>query len=59
MPQLIEVKVQKNVRINVVIDTGILRIANEKASLHHNGNRSAYIQYLITNEAKGDSAQLH
>jgi len=59
MPQLIEVKAQKNVRINIIIDTGILRIANEKASLHHNGNRSAYIQYLIASDAKGDSAQLH
>jgi len=52
IPQLIEVKVQKNVRINVILDTGILQIANEKATLHHNGNRSAYIQDLIARDSQ-------
>lgn len=52
IPQLIDVKVQKNVRINVMLDTGILQIANEKALLHHNGNRSAYIQDLIARDIR-------
>ena len=51
IPQLIDVKVQKNVRINVMIDTSILQLANERASLYHNGNRSAYIQDLIARDA--------
>ncbi len=50
-PQLIDVKIQKNVRINVMIDTAILHLANERASLYHNGNRSAYIQELIARDA--------
>ena len=51
MPQLINVKVEKNVRINVMIDTGLLRIANEKAKEEYSGNRSAYIQDLISRDA--------
>ena len=51
MPQLINVKVEKNVRINVMIDAGLLKIANEKAKEGYSGNRSAYIQDLISRDA--------
>ena len=51
MPQLINVKVEKNVRINVMIDAGLLKIANEKAKEEYSGNRSAYIQDLISRDA--------
>ena len=50
-PQLINIKVEKNVRINVMIDTGLLKLANEKAKEEYNGNRSAYIQDLISRDA--------
>jgi predicted RNase H-like HicB family nuclease len=50
-PQLINVKVEKNVRINVMIDTGLLKIANDRAKKEYNGNRSAYIQDLISRDA--------
>ena len=49
-PQLINVKVEKNVRINVMIDAGLLKIANERARDTHEGNRSAYIQELISQD---------
>lgn len=51
VPQLINVKVEKNVRINVMIDAGLLKIANEKAKEEYSGNRSAYIQDLISRDA--------
>jgi len=46
-PQLINVKVEKNVRVNVMLAYDILKSANEKAKELFNGNRSAYIQSLI------------
>ena len=46
-PQLINVKVEKNVRVNVMLAYDILKSANEKAKKLFNGNRSAYIQSLI------------
>jgi len=50
MPQLINIKVEKNVRVNVMLNYDILAIANERAKASYNGNRSAYIQALIENE---------
>jgi len=47
MPQLINVKVEKNVRINVMLPAGLLRAVNSKAEEAYQGNRSAYIQDLM------------
>ncbi|PHS42212.1 MAG: hypothetical protein COB07_00285 [Sulfurovum sp.] len=46
-PQLINVKVEKNVRINVMLPAGLLRAVNTKAEEVYRGNRSAYIQDLM------------
>lgn len=46
-PQLINVKVEKNVRINVMLPAGLLRDINIKAKESYQGNRSAYIQDLM------------
>jgi len=50
MPQLINVKVEKKVRINIMIDSGVLKIANDRAKEICDGNRSAYIQDLIAQD---------
>jgi len=34
-----------------MIDAGLLKIANEKAKEEYSGNRSAYIQDLISRDA--------
>jgi len=47
IPQLIEIKAEKNVRINVMLPAGLLRAANLKAEAAYRGNRSAYIQDLM------------
>ena len=46
-PQLINIKVEKNVRINVMLPAGLLRDVNTKAQEAYQGNRSAYIQDLM------------
>ncbi|NOR56677.1 MAG: CopG family transcriptional regulator [Sulfurovum sp.] len=46
-PQLINVKVEKNVRINVMLPAGLLRDINTRAKELYHGNRSAYIQDLM------------
>lgn len=46
-PQLINIKVEKNVRINVMLPAGLLRAINTKAKESYQGNRSAYIQDLM------------
>ena len=46
-PQLINVKIEKNVRINVMLPAGLLRAVNTKAEEGYQGNRSAYIQDLM------------
>lgn len=46
-PQLINIKVEKNVRINVMLPAGLLREVNIKAKEVYQGNRSAYIQDLM------------
>ena len=50
IPQLINVKVEKKVRINIMIDSGVLKIANDRAKEICDGNRSAYIQDLISQD---------
>ena len=47
IPQLINVKVEKNVRINVMLPAVLLREVNIKVKESHEGNRSAYIQDLM------------
>jgi len=47
MPQLINIKIEKNVRINVMLPAGLLRAVNTKAEEAYYGNRSAYIQDLM------------
>ncbi|HFD14079.1 MAG TPA: hypothetical protein ENJ34_02115 [Epsilonproteobacteria bacterium] len=46
-PQLINIKIEKNVRINVMLPAGLLREVNTKAEETYHGNRSAYIQDLM------------
>ena len=46
-PQLINVKVEKNVRINIMMRSDILKSADDKASAAYGGNRSAYLQDLV------------
>jgi predicted RNase H-like HicB family nuclease len=46
-PQLINIKIEKNVRINVMLPASLLRIANIRAKESYQGNRSAYIQDLM------------
>jgi len=50
IPQLVNLKIEKNVRVNVMLKYDILQIANEKAKEIYNGNRSAYIQSLIESD---------
>lgn len=46
-PQLINVKVEKNVRVNIMMRSDILKLADDKASTSYGGNRSAYLQELV------------
>ena len=46
-PQLINIKIEKNVRINIMLPAGLLRDVNTKAQESYRGNRSAYIQDLM------------
>ena len=45
-PQLIDVKVEKNVRVNIMLPSDLLKAIDEKAATSNSGNRSAYIQDL-------------
>ena len=47
IPQLINIKIEKNVRINVMLPASLLRVANIRAQESYQGNRSAYIQDLM------------
>lgn len=47
IPQLINVKSEKNVRVNVMMRADVLKRATKKAEITHGGNRSAYIQELV------------
>lgn len=50
-PQLIDIKVEKNVRINIMMRSDVLKAADAKAKELFNGNRSAYLQDLVRNDA--------
>jgi predicted RNase H-like HicB family nuclease len=49
-PQLIDVKVEKNVRVNIMMRSDLLKAIDEKAAQTHKGNRSAYLQDLARND---------
>ena len=44
--QIIDVKVEKNVRKNIMFPSDLLKAIDKKAANTHSGNRSAYIQDL-------------
>ncbi len=47
IPQLIDIKVEKNIRVNVMMRSDILKAADERAKELFSGNRSAYLQDLV------------
>ena len=47
IPQILGLKVEKNVRINMMLPKDLLELADRRAKEAFNGNRSAYIQALI------------
>lgn len=47
IPQLIDIKAEKNIRINVMMRSDILKAADERARELFSGNRSAYLQDLV------------
>jgi len=47
IPQILGLKVEKNVRINMMLPKELLELADRRAKEAFNGNRSAYIQALI------------
>lgn len=51
MPQLIDIKVEKNIRVNIMMRSDILKAADERARELFNGNRSAYLQDLVKRDA--------
>ena len=46
IPQVVDIKVEKNIRINVMISSSLLKEVDEKAKLEFHSNRSAYFQEL-------------
>ncbi|MDM5272062.1 type II toxin-antitoxin system HicB family antitoxin [Sulfurovum sp. zt1-1] len=52
IPQIINPKVEKLRRINVMISSNIVDMADIRAKLLFDGNRSAYIQNLISIDAR-------
>ena len=51
MPQLIDVKVEKLKRVNVIMRSDILESLKERL-VEFNGNRSAYLQNLVIKDLK-------
>ena len=49
MPQLLNVKVEKLKRINIMMRTDIIEVLPERL-VEFNGNRSAYLQNLVIND---------
>lgn len=47
MPIIVDIKQDKNVRINVILNIDVVKLATDKAKVTNDGNRSAYIQSLI------------
>lgn len=44
---IVDVKQDKNVRINIIFNSTLLKDADEQAKERFNGNRSAYLQELV------------
>jgi len=51
IPQLIDVKVEKLKRINVMMRSDIINVLPQRL-VEFNGNRSAYLQNLVINDLK-------
>ncbi|MBN2896958.1 MAG: type II toxin-antitoxin system HicB family antitoxin [Campylobacterales bacterium] len=47
---IVDVKQDKNVRVNVVMSAEVLKAADEQAALRFGGNRSAYLQELVRSD---------
>jgi len=54
IPQLINVKVEKLKRINVMMRSDIIEILPQRL-VEFNGNRSAYLQNLVINDLKNNN----
>lgn len=57
IPQLIDVKVEKLKRINVIMRTDILESLRERL-VEFNGNRSAYLQNLVLKDLKSHNISI-
>lgn len=53
IPQLIDIRVEKNIRINIMMPAELLREIDKKASTAYKSNRSAYIQELARRDVMG------
>ena len=53
IPQILGLKVEKNVRINMMLPKEVLELADARAKEDFSGNRSAYIQALIRQDTNG------
>jgi predicted RNase H-like HicB family nuclease len=51
IPQLIDIKVEKLKRINVMMQSSLLEAMTPRVS-DHNGNRSAYFQAIVSEDLK-------
>jgi len=54
IPQLINVKVEKLKRINVMMRSDIIEVLPQRL-VEFNGNRSAYLQTLVINDLKNNN----
>jgi len=57
MPQLIDIKVEKLKRINIMMRTDILEVLPERL-IEFNGNRSAYLQNLVLNDLRNTNIHI-
>jgi predicted RNase H-like HicB family nuclease len=57
IPQIVDLKVEKNVRINIMMRLDILKSADERAAGEFGGNRSAYLQELVRRDTDGSYTQ--
>lgn len=53
IPQLINIHVEKNVRINIMMPSDLLREIDHRASIAYKSNRSAYLQDLARRDVIG------
>jgi len=55
IPQIVALKVEKNVRINMMLPKDLLELADKRAKEDFGGNRSAYVQSLIRQDTQSSS----